>query len=349
MASMPLNDSTQAKKKGSLAVYPAVGYAPETKIQLGAIMMYVVGRDTATGFNRPNSYIPYFLYTGNKQLLSSFETEFYYPGGTYWNNEVRFHDYPDFFYGTGTGTKKSDEEIFSNRFFRNRGKFLWIREARFFYGLAYDVRYDYLGDFEEQGVLIQGTPTGVEGGWNNGFGPTATFDTRNDVYYPSAGSMVSVTSMLYAKAMGSTYSYANFTVDARHFLKVFSDRNLLAMQGYFNATAGREVPFYRLPQLGGDSRLRGIANENLYRDKVSWYVQAEGRQHLFWRFGGVLFVGAGNVAPTLGQMPFNTTKAVAGFGGRFQAVKDQKLNIRFDVGFASDGHHAIYVSLGEAF
>lgn len=311
--------------------------------------MYVMPKREGSAFNRPNSYIPYILYTGNKQLLTSFETEFYYQNSTYWNNEVRFHNYPDFYFGVGSSSQVEDEEIFTNRFFRNRGSFMKMRGQKLFYGLAYDFRYDYLGDFKSGGLLSESSQPGIDGGWSNGLGPAGTFDSRNDVLYPSAGSMIAVSSLVFNRVLGSGYNFGSVTIDARHFLTVFSDTNILALQGYFNAVFGDNIPFYRLPQLGGEDRLRGIANENLYRDKTSWYVQAEGRQHLFWRFGGTLFAGVGNVAPSLGQLNAGKLKGVAGIGGRFQALKEQRLNIRVDAGFATDGHYAIYISLGEAF
>ena len=38
-----------------------------------------------------------------------------------------------------------------------------------------------------------------------------------------------------------------------------------------------------------------------------------------------------------------------GIGGRFQALKEQSLNIRLDLGFTNNGQSAIYFSIKEAF
>jgi outer membrane protein assembly factor BamA len=126
-------------------------------------------------------------------------------------------------------------------------------------------------------------------------------------------------------------------------------KNILAFQAAGNFTSGDEVPFYKLQKVGGDSRLRGIENSNLYLDKQSFWVQAEYRRKLFWRLGGVAFVGFGDVAPGLDAFSFNELKYVAGLGGRFQAMKDEKLNIRLDAGVGRGGQYAFYLSFKEAF
>lgn len=344
-----LPDSAAQVRQGRLAIYPVLGYAPETKVKMGAVIMYVIPGRSKETFNRPNSLVPYIIYTGNKQLLSSFKTDFYFRNNTYWNNDIRYHNYPDFYYGIGTDSNIEDEEIYTDKFFRDRGRFLKMKGEKLFYGITYDIRYDALSDFDITGQLLFDPSIDRSGGWTNGAGPTVAFDSRDDVYYPSKGSMISASSLFFNKALGSEYIYGTFTFDARHFRNVWNERHVLALQAYVNTVVGNEVPFYRLPQLGGEDRLRGIANENLYRDKSSWYLQVEGRKELFWRFSGVLFAGAGNVSPSFVDQPFRGTKGVAGFGGRFRALKDQKLNLRLDAGIATDGHYAFYISLGEAF
>ncbi|NJN26731.1 MAG: hypothetical protein HC819_12535 [Cyclobacteriaceae bacterium] len=84
-------------------------------------------------------------------------------------------------------------------------------------------------------------------------------------------------------------------------------------------------------------------------DKQSFWMQAEFRRDLFWRFGGVAFAGIGDVAPEIDQFVFDEMKYVVGLGGRFQALKDEKLNARLDVGFGRGGQHAVYLSIKEAF
>ena len=78
-------------------------------------------------------------------------------------------------------------------------------------------------------------------------------------------------------------------------------------------------------------------------------MQAEYRRTLFWRLGGVAFAGFGDVAPGLGKFQFDELKYVVGLGGRFQAMKDEKLNVRLDAGISQGGQYAFYLSVKEAF
>lgn len=52
---------------------------------------------------------------------------------------------------------------------------------------------------------------------------------------------------------------------------------------------------------GSSSDLRGYETGR-YRDRASWAMQVEARQHLFGRFGVVAFAGIGGTAPGLGSL-----------------------------------------------
>ena len=79
------------------------------------------------------------------------------------------------------------------------------------------------------------------------------------------------------------------------------------------------------------------------------YFQVEGRQKLFWRFGGVLWTGVGQVFDNFQNFDIAKSRIVYGIGGRYQAIKGQSTNARVDVGFSDDGGTSIYVSIQEAF
>ena len=138
-------------------------------------------------------------------------------------------------------------------------------------------------------------------------------------------------------------------MDVRSFTTLFSEKNIFAAQIYYQQASGNDVPFYKLPKLGGDSRLRGIEHENRYNDHHAWHLQIEGRRELFWRFGGVLFAGVGNVAPQFNQLGFENLKYVFGIGGRFKPFKDESLNLRLDIGKGPREQYAVYIAVREAF
>ncbi len=87
--------------------------------------------------------------------------------------------------------------------------------------------------------------------------------------------------------------------------------------------------------------------EGRYRDKKLLVVQTEYRFPIVWRFGGVLFAGAGDVAPTLGQFALQTIKPSYGFGLRYMFDPLEKMRIRIDFGWGK-GTSGMYVTANEA-
>ncbi|MEM8896390.1 MAG: BamA/TamA family outer membrane protein, partial [Bacteroidota bacterium] len=207
---------------------------------------------------------------------------------------------------------------------------------------------DRLSEFDPDGSLIADRPVGFNGGQLLGIGPALVWDTRNNVLWPTAGHFLNVELSYFTNALGMDYEYGRYLIDYRRYKSLWNEKNVIAFQAQFNGITGNNVPFYSLPQLGGDEQLRGIANENLYRDKNAVFLQAEARKDLLWRFGGVLFAGAGTVYNDWSN-PVEEVRVVYGLGARFQTLKDQKLNVRVDLGFSQEGQNALYISIREAF
>ncbi len=338
-------------RKGKVIAAPILGYSPESRFFGGFMGMWILPKrpvDTS-GFNRPSTLAPIFIYTANQQIISSLRSEQYFKNASYLSNTLRLRNYPDFFFGVGNDTHPDDLEMFLDQFGQLNGRWTKIKDEKYFFGLSYDFRYDKLSDFEDGAVLETGEVLGSDGGWTNGLGPIFIYDSRDNVLYPSKGWYVASNLHYFGAVVGSNYSFAQLNIDTRYFREVISPKHVLAMQLVVNSVAGNDIPFYRLPQLGGNDRLRGIKNENLYRDKVSWYFQVEGRRTLFWRLGGVLFAGVGNVSPGVASVFQSPLKGIVGAGGRFRPIKDQKLNLRLDFGLASDGFYAFYLNVAEAF
>ena len=116
---------------------------------------------------------------------------------------------------------------------------------------------------------------------------------------------------------------------------------------YLEAASG-EIPFYKLPALGGGNRMRGYFYGR-YRDKVYAMTQLEYRQYFWWRFGFVAFAGLGDVAPNLLKFRLKEFKYSYGLGFRFLFNKEQKVNLRLDIGIGENGNSGIYFGIEEAF
>ncbi|MGL1887384.1 MAG: outer membrane protein assembly factor [Reichenbachiella sp.] len=342
------------EKKIKTAFYPALGYTPETGVNLGVIAFFVMQpKDTTSEFSRPTVISPYIIWTTNKQFLTSIEYETYLPNGININSQLRVFKFPDKYFGTGPEVEKDTYESLEDNYFSLEGSVLKTFNQKSFFGLQYDWQYNKIANVVEGGMLETQDPVGRSGGWNMGIGPVMTIDTRDNTLYPKKGSYLLSGFNFYGKGLGGDFNYGVFNFDYRQYFRTFIPKNVIAYQVQTNFTLYGDIPFYKMNQIGGAKRLRGIDHKNLYRDKHSVFVQVEARQELFWRLGGVIYAGTGKTFGTESELeevkPFDDLTFIYGLGGRFNALKDEKLNVRLDLGFTSDGQSAFYLSVKEAF
>jgi hypothetical protein len=89
--------------------------------------------------------------------------------------------------------------------------------------------------------------------------------------------------------------------------------------------------------------------EGRYRDNIFATAQLEYRQYFWWRLSFVVFAGIGEVAPDLLSFRLRELKPSYGAGLRFLFNKEQRVNLRVDLGFGEDGNSGIYFGIEEAF
>jgi hypothetical protein len=342
--------NTTNNRRVKLAGYPAGGYSPETSVELGAVGVLLINdhENASAGKVRPTTFSPYFLFTFKGQFLSAIKSDVYFSHRYYLNANIRFFNYPDLYFGTGPNVSGVSEK-FTDQYLKLDAKAARIFCENTFAGLSLLWEYDHIYKYAPGGMLESGSITGYNGGNIFGLGPYYRFDSRNNVLFPSKGWYVETSFLFFPDQVLNDYSFTSFQLDLRYFTTVFSKNNILALQAYYNFAGGSSIPFYLLPRLGGDTRLRGIKHENYYRDRNAYYFQFEGRRELFWRIGGVLFAGVGGVDPTLSAFRFNELKYVFGIGGRFRPFKNEKLHLRLDIGKGPGSQYATYISVGEAF
>ena len=86
-----------------------------------------------------------------------------------------------------------------------------------------------------------------------------------------------------------------------------------------------------------------------YRDKNMITFQTEYRFPVGWRFGGVCFLGFGDVANKIADFSPAEFKYSFGLGLRFMFDKQEKINARLDFGYTKDGDLGVYAMVVEAF
>lgn len=176
-------------------------------------------------------------------------------------------------------------------------------------------------------------------------GLSGEYDSRDEEFNPGKGLYGTAVWLFADKAFGGDFSYsrAELALNGYHRLDPAS---VFAWRGS-TCIAGDEAPFYDICNFGASRDLRGYSTGQ-YRDRSMYAVQAEYRRHLFWRLGGVVFTGVGQVAPDYGGFGDTDPLPAAGVGLRLQASKKYKVNISVDYGWGKDSH-GLYVYVGEAF
>ena len=189
------------------------------------------------------------------------------------------------------------------------------------------------------------TCTGLNGGFSFGLGLAIAFDSRDNRYNSHKGAYI-IGSALFYPSWGP-YPFSKFSLDARKYFNPWL-KHVIAIQGTTSYTNG-VVPFYQLPQMGGDNQMRGYYLGGL-RDYALIDAQLEYRMPVWNIFGVVGWIGMGRVADSYGNMGIKGFHYSYGPGLRIRVDTKHDTNLRFDWGFGSDaGVQGFYINFAEAF
>jgi hypothetical protein len=192
-----------------------------------------------------------------------------------------------------------------------------------------------LDSLEESLPDVGGTLT------TSSLGMVASYDDRDDNYYPTSGQYLEA---IYARddsAWGSDFSYNKFSGFYNHYFSL-SRTGTLATRIHLSTLSG-DAPFYMLPTLN----MRGFPRGR-YRDDAALSGHIEWRHKFQPRWAYVAFTEIGVTGDSLSDAL--DTKPITSIGGglRWQVLENKSLNLGVDVGF-SKGERALYIQVGERF
>ncbi|MGQ1784027.1 MULTISPECIES: hypothetical protein [unclassified Saccharicrinis] len=339
---------TFEKEKYTFFAFPLMSYEDRTQLEFGIMPVwrfYLGGNEKSNAYYRPSNIAPSVMYSTSGMYEFKFASNFFTKNNWHIRNRWLYQWMPDKFYSIGNFANKdvySDIELKKLEF---TGKVMKGITEKVFLGINYDVG---VLDVKDVGIgLLNNGVEGYEGGNIIGFGPIVSHDTRNNIVYPNKGSYISFDYTYYPKSIGD-FSFSSLTFDARKFFDLGKKERVLATQIYLKSADG-DVPFFRLPVLGGKRFFRGVSHPYKYMDKNMLYLQAAYRSHLVWRFGYEVFTGAGNIFNKWNSTLFEDVHVMAGLGLRIRVIEKEKLNFRFDYGLATNGDSGFFFTLGEAF
>jgi len=345
---------TQTEKPDTVGVggidwfaYPYAFYSPETSLAFGAggIVYFKLSKSPNA---KSSSVTPSFYYTINGQYDITIIPEVYLFEDKFkiWS-KINYASIFDRYYGIGNRTAEIDDDKYLQDNFQFQVKLQpKLFDERLNIGINYEFRNMSVADKKGNPLLEDSALTGSEGGLTSGLGLAVSWDTRDNNFFPSSGGYYEFYAANFSQSLGSDFDYTRYVVDLRQYFNPALD-HVLAVQTYM-LTETAFPPFYDLGLLGGSRMMRGYITGR-YRDKTYYIIQSEYRMpKLVWRFGLILFAGAGDVAPSVGKLEISTIKPTYGFGIRFRIDELQKVEVRMDLGFGR-GTSEIYFDINQAF
>jgi hypothetical protein len=363
----------QAKSPNKITILPipVLFYQQETGVGygLGGLLSGRLGTDTLT--RASNARVQYWT-TQESQSLLQFVHTIYSPGEKFYlNGEISSYKNRLYYFGIGNQVSNSNRSFLDFNLFIINQRFQKSIAKNQFLGLQYRLSRVYKiepenGRVNDDGDEIGGQNYFLPGGDQrldprqrqsfsvSGIGPVYTFDSRDVALGASKGSLLDLQLMFNGKFVGSDYNFVRYQIDARHFQPIFSNKTILALQFLGQFHSGN-VPWHALAGLGANlggtlydnaNLMRGIY-EQRYRDRQMMTAQAELRQHLFWRLDGAAFLGVGQVGYNISDYTFGGIHTAGGVGARFNFIRRDRVNLRFDYAFGKDP--GFYFAIGEAF
>ena len=336
-------DSTETKRY-SFVPLPLVYFTPETRwgFGVGAFLSFRLKNQTQAV--PPSQMQIGFAYTLEKQLLAYLPFQLFVKDGKVkLYGELGYYKYVYRYFGNGSKSLESDEEIYKVDYPRVRLNALYRVHPKIFTGVRYFMDDYKIQEIETDGLLATQGVLGNKGGLISALGVVANYDSRDDVFYPIRGSLVELSFLANSKSFGSDFAFQKIFLDASRYFN-FGKNNILALNIYSETTLG-DAPFNQLAQLGGTKRMRGFL-EGRFRDDHFLTFQSEYRFPIFWKIKGAVF---GSVASVGSQEDgFQKTFFAYGLGIRTGISKIEKINIRLDYGFGKDTS-GFYLTFGEAF
>ena len=144
----------------------------------------------------------------------------------------------------------------------------------------------------------------------------AEIDSRTAARYTRRGSLYRVEWSDHRQTNGGPYTFGRVDAEAQHFVPILRERWVIALRALTSSTttaAGREVPYFLMPDLGGSHTLRGYSAWR-FRDRNRLLMTGE----LRWTAGPfvdmALFLDAGKVAGRAADLDLSRLKKTYGIG-----------------------------------
>jgi outer membrane protein assembly factor BamA len=268
------------------------------------------------------------IFTQKQQYSVSLSPRLYLGGGGKWTvfGNISAQNFPTSFLGIGNNRKLllPTAIAYTSRNYSFYFQFQRFLDKHISMGLQVALRsekpvVDDSLKFKAMGIHV----TGWKPYFLLGFGGVITYDSRDNLFYPTKGILGSASLVHYDPLWGSTYNIVQINLDFRQYIAIYK-QHVFAWQFVTDWRLGNLVPFQMLTTIGGNQLLRGIPN-GLFRDNVMAAVQGEYRFPIYKVLRGAVFGSSGDVFNS-NNMAINRLKTSYGAGIRFKLTRG-KINI----------------------
>lgn len=174
-----------------------------------------------------------------------------------------------------------------------------------------------------------------------GLGPVFSYDSRNNVNWPSQGSWLDISVVDYGDYLGGDFDYLQSTLKWTQYFPI-TDTVVLGYRFDGQFIDGR-APFYGLSYIN----LRGFSR-GVYADDHAVTLQGQVRWDVSSRWTVLFFGGGGRVAEEVGDLGSSTTQFAGGAGFRYMIDPESGVSIGVDLASAGDGIE-FYVQISDFF
>ena len=260
-----------------------------------------------------------------------------------------YENYERFYYGVGNQSNQENESMYNPEYFDVKIPILYKITNLFSMGIFINFENWKIVGTEKTGALQKDFSKliGTDSSRLYTSGYLMRWDSRNSKTDPSKGFFIEGALEYSKKLLGSETDFTRTTLESRYFYPLSNnDHHVFAFRTFMDYKS-KDVPFYKLPELGGIFFNRGLI-EGRFRDTLSFTGNWEYRLKIYHRLHWAFFVDAGNVYEEFHAIHIAHTKITGGTGMRYYVPPGNLLLARIDGGYSSEGF-LLYLTFDQPF
>lgn len=330
-------DTTIVGKKLSILPVPAIGYAPETNMYFGGVVLF---SKKITQDDRASNAKVELNYSLKNQLIIEIGWNIFTQNEKFnFKGNLQRRNFPDFYYGASE-RKYAPAPIT----YDSKRTNTWVSASKQILPFTFMgalLRYSEYWDIVTKNSAI--IYEELHEAKTYGAGVTFLIDSRSNLLNPKSGKYMEITPSL-NKAIEQPY--VKIIADFRHYQRI--SKHWCASIRLYNEYNTANPPFFDMAIMGGDQLIRGYYL-GMYRSKGLSVAQTEIRGSIYQRLGAAFFGGAGLPFWDTSSLQSLHLKPNVGAGLRYLIDKTGDVNLRLDFAHSLREGFGFYIAFGESF